>query len=307
MVDLKARLSGIVTVLNTPFTEDDTVDLNALETNVARAVEAGVAGFLVPAMASEVAALSDAERHEIITTVVATVSGNVPVVGGASAETSLERRRWIHRVMEAGSDAALVAIPYHDTETWERDLRDVAETGAPLVIQDWDASGYGAPVEAIARLFTELPTFQSIKIEVVPAGTKYTQVLDACDNKIHVAGGWAVTQMIEALDRGVDAVMPTGMHEIYTEIVRRYRDGDREGAKRLFDTIVPVLAFSNQHLDISICFFKRLLQREGVYPTEYCRTPTHRFDSFHERIADELIDHVISTTAHLDRGEAITP
>jgi 4-hydroxy-tetrahydrodipicolinate synthase len=266
-------------------------------------MEAGVAGFLVPAMASEVGALSDRERREIVATVVATVSGSVPVVGGASAETTPERRRWIDRVMEAGSDAALVAIPYHDTATWERDLRDVAEAGAPLVIQDWDAGGYGAPVDAIARLFYELPTFQSIKIEVVPAGTKYTRVLDACNHEIHVAGGWAVTQMIEALDRGVDAVMPTGMHEIYAEIVRRYRTGNRESARRLFDTIVPVLAFSNQHLDISICFFKRLLRREGVYPTERCRTPTHRFDSFHERIADELIDHVIAVTASLNGEE----
>jgi dihydrodipicolinate synthase/N-acetylneuraminate lyase len=301
MIDLKARLSGIVTVLNTPFTDNDAVDLDALATNVERALNAGVAGFLVPAMASEVGVLTDEERQEILKTVVATVSGTVPVVGGASAEASSERRRWIDRVMDAGSDAALVAIPYRDTETWERDLRDVAQTGAPLVIQDWDAGGYGAPVETIARLFNELPTFQSIKIEVVPAGSKYTQVLYACNHEIHVAGGWAVTQMIEALDRGVDAVMPTGMHEIYTENVRRYRDANRDGAKRLFDTIVPVLAFSNQHLDISICFFKRLLQRQGIYSTTHCRAPAHRFDAFHERIADELIDHVIATIGDLNR------
>jgi 4-hydroxy-tetrahydrodipicolinate synthase len=47
-------LRGIVTVLNTPFTEEDALDLPGLRRNVQGAIRAGVAGFLVPAMASEV-------------------------------------------------------------------------------------------------------------------------------------------------------------------------------------------------------------------------------------------------------------
>lgn len=301
MIDLKSRLTGIVTVLNVPFRENDTVDYDALARNVADAVGAGVSGFLVPAMASEVEALSEEERDGIVRTVVTSAAGAALVVGGASAVSTDERRRWVERVMSAGCDAALVAVPYRDSQTWEAAVRDVAQTGVPLVIQDWDAAGYGAPVDAIARLFDELPAFQSIKIEVVPAGVKYTQVLDACDHRIHVAGGWAVTQMIEALDRGVDAVMPTGMHRIYTEIVRRYAAGDRDGARELFDRIAPVLAFSNQHLDISIYFFKRLLYRQGIYPTARCRAPAQTFDTYHQRIADELIDRVIAITYELRR------
>ena len=46
-------LDGIVTVLNTPFTESGDVDTDSMRANVAYALEAGVAGFLVPAMASE--------------------------------------------------------------------------------------------------------------------------------------------------------------------------------------------------------------------------------------------------------------
>jgi hypothetical protein len=52
-------LRGIITVLNTPFNPDDTLDLLGLARNVENAIQAGVAGFLVPAMASEVSALSD--------------------------------------------------------------------------------------------------------------------------------------------------------------------------------------------------------------------------------------------------------
>jgi dihydrodipicolinate synthase/N-acetylneuraminate lyase len=51
-------LFGIITVLNTPFTTEDTVDLVALRRHVEVAIDAGVAGFLVPAMAAEVYKLS---------------------------------------------------------------------------------------------------------------------------------------------------------------------------------------------------------------------------------------------------------
>ena len=55
-------LHGIVTVLNTPFTDSDEIDFHALKQNVREALNAGVAGFLVPAMASEVQKITFDER-----------------------------------------------------------------------------------------------------------------------------------------------------------------------------------------------------------------------------------------------------
>ena len=65
--------------------------------------------------------------------------------------------------------------------------------------------------------------------------------------------------LIEALDRKVDAFMPTGLHRAYVTIFKRYASGDRDGAMALFHRLLPILAFSNQHLEHSIHFFKRLL------------------------------------------------
>ncbi len=298
---VKRDLRGIVTVLNTPFDGHDRVDLEALERNVARALDAGVAGFLVPAMASEVSALTGPERDAIVSRVVAASRGRGLVVGGSSAGDNDERVRNVRRVVELGCEAALVAVPYNDDAQYEQDVRAVATAGSPLLmVQDWDARGYGAPVPLIARLFRELESFRSIKIEVVSAGRKYSEVLAATGGEIHVAGGWAVSQMIEAFDRGVDALMPTAMHSIYAGIYRRYQEGDRDGARALFHRLLPVLAFSNQHLDVSILFFKRLLWKQGIYPTPACRTPAFAFDTVHERIADELIELVIELEAELE-------
>ena len=294
------NLPGIITVLNTPFTSDDQVDTLSLRRNVRAALKAGVAGFLVPAMASEVGRLSEYERDTVLTCALEESKGRVPVIGGASAATQADRVRYARRCVSLGCAGVLVSLTYQTDELYERELREVAAVEPSfLMVQDWDFSGYGAPVALIARLFDEVQPFRCLKVEVVPAGRKYSEVLAATDGRLHVSGGWAVTQMIEALDRGVHAFMPTGMHAIYTRIFALYQNGDRAGAAELFQRVLPVLAFSNQHLDISIHFFKRLLHAEGLYDTPNVREPLLPFDGWHERIAQELIAHVLSLTASL--------
>ncbi|HOF38811.1 MAG TPA: dihydrodipicolinate synthase family protein, partial [Candidatus Hydrogenedentes bacterium] len=210
---------GIITVLNTPFTQDDAIDVYGLARNVENAVAAGVAGFLAPAMASEVDKLTENERDVMVRTVLEAAAGRVPVFGGASAASQAERVHWTRAMLRLGCDGVLVSVPFEDEAQYEREVREIAECGPPmLMLQDWDPRGYGVPVAVIARLFDELECFRSLKIEVVPAGVKYSDVLHATDGRLHVAGGWAVMQMIEALDRGVHAFMPTGMHRLYTRI-----------------------------------------------------------------------------------------
>ncbi|MCC7208750.1 MAG: dihydrodipicolinate synthase family protein [Anaerolineae bacterium] len=302
-MDVTTRLRGIVTVLNTPFTEDDEVDLDALGAHVEHAIQCGVAGFLVPALASEVYKLSANERMRMVRATLDAAGGRVPVIGGATAGSPDERLAAARELVALGCDAILAAIPYTDAADYTRQVEALARLEPPLLmLQDWDAAGAGLPLALIGDLFERFEAFRSIKIEVVPAGVKYTQALEATGGRLHVAGGWAVTQMIEALDRGVHALMPTGLHPVYVRIFRLYQQGDREGAAALFRRLVPVLAFSNQHLDISIHFFKRLLHRQGIYPTARVRQPITPFDSYHARIADELIDYALDLMREVQAG-----
>ncbi|NHN31785.1 dihydrodipicolinate synthase family protein [Paenibacillus agricola] len=294
------NMDGIVTVLNTPFTDKDTIDIPSLRKHVHYALDAGVAGFLVPAMASEVGKLSDLERKLMVETVVSEVKGEVPVIGGASAQTSEQRRGYAKQLIELGCEGVLVSFNYDNDQQYEQDVREIAELKPGfLMIQDWDFQGFGVPVPLISRLFKEIDEFQSLKIEVVPAGVKYSQVIDATSGQLHVAGGWAVSQLIEGLDRGVNAFMPTGMHEIYVRIYSLYRQGDRAAAKRLFNRLLPVLSFSNQHLDISIHFFKRLLAAQHIYTTKRVREPILPFDAYHEILSQDWVEYVIQLTEEI--------
>jgi 4-hydroxy-tetrahydrodipicolinate synthase len=302
-VDNLTRLHGIVTVLNTPFTADDAVDVDALQAHVEHAIGAGVAGFLVPALASEVTKLSEAERLLIVKSVLEVARGRAVVIGGASAVDAPTREQAARQLIGLGCDGILAAIPYVTDEAMIQQVQalDALQPGL-LMLQDWDFQGYGIPVPLILHLFETVPSFRSLKIEVVPAGVKYSEVLRVTGGRLHVAGGWAVTQMIEALDRGVPTLMPTGLHPIYVAIYQRYHAGDRDGAVALFRRLLPILAFSNQHLDISVHFFKRLLHRQGIYPTARVRPPILPFDSEHECLADVLITEAIDWMKELDHA-----
>lgn len=287
-------LQGIVTVLNTPFNTDKTIDFSALKRNVDYALESGVAGFLVPAMASEVYKLSEKERIEMVAAVLETTGNKVPVIAGAGETDLVKSKRLISEYIRLGCKNVLFQIPFQNENQFKNHFSELAATGPEMImLQDWDASGYGLPDHIILELFETVEAFRCLKVETVPAGVKYSRILELTNGQLNVSGGWAVSQMIEGLKRGVHAFMPTGMHRIYCEIYRLWKAGKTYEAEHLFGEILPVLAFSNQHLDISIHFFKRLLFKQGIYPTDLVREPVLPFDKIHREIADKLIDKVI--------------
>jgi len=296
-------LSGIVSVLNTPFTVDNKVDSDALATNVQEAMHAGVAGFLVPAMASEVLKLTADEKLSMVETVLETVNGRIPVFAGTASSNMKEPLKICQQYQDLGCDHFLVQIPFKSEDQFKKEFYRFADLDPEVImLQDWDVHGYGLADELIVELFEEVPAFRCLKVETVPAGLKYSKILELTRGTLHVSGGWAVTQMPEALQRGVHALMPTGMHWIYTRIFNLYQQGKVRESVELFNEILPVLVFSNQHLDISIHFFKRLLWRQGIYPTNKVRSPILPFDAIHEQIADELIEHVIQIESRI-KGE----
>ena len=294
---------GIISVVQTPFdAATGGVDFDDLERLVEHAVDSGVDGFLAPVVASETAFLTDGEREAIVRRIASLAKGRVTFVVGASSPDPDVCIRFARLAEDAGADAWLAAVPascYGDQDSVVPFFRSiVGATGLPLIIQDLEFNGPGLTMESIARLRDELPTLAGMKIETAPAGPKYTAVRELFGDGFFIAGGWAVPQMIEALDRGVDAMIPeSSMIPVYHAIDAAYRSGDRATAVEIFRRLLPVLSFTNQELATSVAFFKRLLVRKGIFRREALRLPGFAWDSFNERIADELIEHYLTLEA----------
>jgi len=296
------NLNGIIGVINTPFTPDNKIDCDSLRRYVNNSIQSGVVGFLVPAMAAEVDKLSFKERRIIVETVVEEVNSRVAVIGGTAARSQNERIRNTDMLNRIGCDGILVSIPLANKQKYIKEIKEIADISPGfLMIQDWDFHGFGIPVDIIVELFEEVELFKSLKVEVKPAGVKYSKVIEATNGKLHVSGGWAGTQMIEALDRGVNAFMPTILHDVYNKIFQLHKEGKRNAAIKLFYEITPILAFSHQHVDISIHFNKRLIHAQGLFSTANVREPILPFDKYHEKVANELIEKAIDLTNNLHK------
>ncbi|MEE8272032.1 MAG: dihydrodipicolinate synthase family protein [Alphaproteobacteria bacterium] len=287
-------LRGIVPSLNTPFTAADKVDVAGLCRLVDHVVASGCAGMLALAVAGEAASLSAGEADLVAETVVGHAAGRLPVILSVTADDQAERCRRAARARALGADGVLCQPP---AGVGAADrlamLRAVGAAGPDLLmIQDLDWHGPGLPIAEIVDLFERIPAVRCLKVEVVPAGPKYSAVLAATGGRLHVGGGWAVSQMMDALARGVHAFMPTAMESVYVAIHRHHAAGREAEARRLFEAVLPVLAFANQHIDVSIRFLKQLRLATGVFATDRCRPPVPDFDPVQQREADRLIDRV---------------
>ncbi len=302
MQDMQSELpQGIVPIVQTPYAQDGSIDVESLRRLVHDAIESGAAALISPAMASEVERLTEEERCAVIEIVSQTAAGRVPVIVGASSPSLEVCVRSAKYGRQCGCRMMLVQAPPLDDDGIEDFYRRLcSEVELELMIQDIDWVGSGMPMDLIARLFDSLPLFRFIKVETKNACPKYSEILERFDGRLHVSGGWAVMQLIDALDRGVNAFMPeASMVRIYEAVRRLHAQGERQAAWTLFERLLPVLAFSNQELDISIHFFKRLLVRRNIFTTSNVRPPTCVFDRFQEFLADELIDRVLEILAEL--------
>jgi dihydrodipicolinate synthase/N-acetylneuraminate lyase len=283
-------IRGIVPSLNTPFTADDAVDLDSIRRLVDWTVESGSAGMLVLAVAGEGQSLTRPEFHAVAETIVAHNAKRIPVIVSVTAAEPAERRWRARLAGKIGADAMLCQPPAGLVgDALERVFGEIVEIGPQLLmIQDLDWQGPGMAIADIVRLHQRIPQFRCLKLETVPAGPKYTAVLNATAGRLHVSGGWALSQMIDALDRGVHAFMPTELEPLWVAIHRRHRGGAVAAARDLFERVLPIVAFSNQHIDVSIRFFKQLRQASGLFTTARCRPPVPPLDPFHQREADRL-------------------
>ena len=294
-------LRGIVPSMNTPFLDDGSVDLAGIRRSVDAVVQTGVAGMLILAVAGETASLTLPEKRLVAQTFLAQTAGRVPVIIGCSSAEQADRLALAAMARELGAPVMLCQAPAGlGGQALVAQMAALTQVGPPvLMVQDLDFAGPGLPLADILLLRQQLPAFQCLKIEVALPGPKYSAVLEATQGALHVSGGWAAAQMLEALHRGVHAFIPTAMDAIYVAIYRHFQAGDVAQARALHEQLAPVLAFSNQHLDTSIRFFKHLRHREGLFATPLCRSGVRPLDEHQMRELELNVERVLAMQGEL--------
>ncbi len=199
------QLRGCGTALVTPFHQDGAIDDAALRNLVAWQVESGI-DFLVPCgTTGETPTLTHDEWLYVIDTAIAVAAGRVPIVAGATSNSTHDAVEKAKEVAaRPGVDAILTASPYYNKPTQEgqyRHFKAIAEAVPEEPIILYNVPGRtGANIEpaTLARL-SEIPNIVGVK----EASGNMTQIAESIncvpENFLVFSGDDAVTLPVIAL------------------------------------------------------------------------------------------------------------
>ncbi|MDN6331437.1 MAG: dihydrodipicolinate synthase family protein [Arthrobacter sp.] len=105
--------SGVIPPVVTPRTQDGAIDTASLERVVDHLIDGGVSGLFVLGSSGEVPYLTNDERELVMTTISARNNGRVPLLAGASEQTTNRVINEGLRMIELGADALVVTTPFY--------------------------------------------------------------------------------------------------------------------------------------------------------------------------------------------------
>ena len=284
------RLTGVVAILVTPFTDDDSLDLPGLARVAEYTIGLGVHGIGI-GLASEYLALSDAECVAVARTLVEAARDCVPVMMSC-ARPSTAATIELARAISACSVDALMVLPPYVLQPGSAGLlahyRAVAGAVAtPIVVQDApQMSGASLSTELLAGLVREVPSIGYLKIEALPSVPKIAELarLLAGDPKGAGAliGGAGGLHLVDELRRGARATMPGCSYaDIFVQVWDAYQSGDLATARHTLHRALPLLLFAGQSFSAFVGTQKEWLRRAGVIESARLRAPA-------EQLSDEI-------------------
>jgi 4-hydroxy-tetrahydrodipicolinate synthase len=238
---------GCGTALVTPFHQDGSLDEQALVNLVSWQIESGI-DFLVPCgTTGETPTLSHDEWLRVIDLTVETAAGRVPIVAGA---TSNSTRDAVAKAQELASrpgvDAILTASPYYNKPTQEgqfQHFKAVAEAaGKPVILYNVPGRTAANIEPATLARLVEIPNITGVK----EASGNLTQIAEIC---AAARPGFSVFSGDDAMTLAVIAVGGTGLISVasneipreMTEMVRAALNNDWETARQIFRKYLPLM------------------------------------------------------------------
>ena len=241
------QVRGCGTALVTPFQQDGSVDDAALRNLVGWQIESGI-DFLVPCgTTGETPTLSRDEWLHVIDTTIEVAVGRVPIVAGATSNSTHEAIEKAKEIAaRPGVDAILTASPYYNNPTQEgqyRHFKAIAEAvEKPLILYNVPGRT-GANIEpaTLVRL-SEIPNILGVK----EASGNITQIAEVCqavpEHFLVFSGDDAITLPVIALGGvGIISVASNEIPHEMTELTRAALNNDWTAARALQKKYLPLM------------------------------------------------------------------
>lgn len=274
------QLAGVLPIVHTPFTDDDTIDEISLRRQLDWAFDTGADGCGT-GMVSEILRLTSEERRRLTHLIPEIINGRGPVFASVGAESTAQAVTWAKEA-EAADNDALMAIPPTQIGLSNQDLTDyftaLAEaTRLPLIVQDASAYvGQSIPLSVLVGLLDQFgPEKILFKPEAAPLGPNLSSLRDATNGTAKIFEGSGGILLVDSFRRGITGTMP-GMDLLdgIIEVWRALQVGDDERAYEVYYPICAITALQMQAgLDGFLAIEKHLLVKRGLFETDIRRPP----------------------------------
>ncbi|HJC23034.1 MAG TPA: 4-hydroxy-tetrahydrodipicolinate synthase [Candidatus Eisenbergiella merdavium] len=270
------EIRGIIPPIITPMNEDETVNEKELANQVERLIQAGVHGIFAFGTNGEGYALDETEKEQVLSTVIRTAAGRVPVYAGTGCITTKETIRMSRMAERVGADMLSIITPSFAAASQEElycHYKAVAEAvHLPIVLYNIPArTGNALAPSTVARLAEidniagakdSSENFDNMLQYIEKTRGKNFNILSGNDSLILwnlMAGGTGGIA-------GCANVFPENMVDIYEKFI----SGDLEGARKAQDAIRPfrnTFQYGNPNTVV-----KTAVALLG-YPVGRCRSP----------------------------------
>jgi 4-hydroxy-tetrahydrodipicolinate synthase len=234
-------LGEILTATVTPFDSNGAVDYERYGELCAYLVDSGSDGVVVSGTTGEAPTLSDDERLGLLRTAIDAIGDRATVVAGTGTYSTAHSVHLTEQAHEAGAHGFLVVTPYYNKPP-PRGI--VAHFQAIAAASDRPVIVYNIPSRVVINIepetmaqLAEIRNVTSVKQANADLGQAKRIVELGLD--LYAGDDNLVHPFLELGGKGGVCVHTHVVGPQVAEMVRRFRDGDTEGARRIDEELGP--------------------------------------------------------------------
>jgi 4-hydroxy-tetrahydrodipicolinate synthase len=241
-VDYGAVLGEVLTAIVTPFDAEGSVDYDRFRELAHHLVEHGSDGLVVAGTTGESPTLSDDERVELFRVAVEALDGRATVVAGTGTYSTSHSVHLTRAAHDAGVDGFLVVTPYYNKPPArgivEHFKEIAAESDKPIIV-------YNIPGRVVINLEPEtiaqlaaIPSVRAVK-QANDDLEQARRIGADTDLDLYAGDDNLIHPFLELGGIGGVCVHTHVVGPQVKQMIRAYREGDHETAKRIDDELGP--------------------------------------------------------------------
>lgn len=273
-------IHGVIPILITPFDDQGAIDNESLERLVDFVIDGGVHAIGI-ALGSEIYKFTEAEREQVITSVIRYVKDRVPVIVNTGGPATDLATLYSRQAQNWGAQAVMCTPPgagFSSAEVIEYFQAISDAVDVTVIIQDTNTTPVPAPL--IRAICEQAEHVSYAKVESSPQPSRVFDAVQAGSEHVSIIGGAAGQFFIEELRRGAVGTMPwPSLPAQFVRVWDLWQAGNRAAAKAAFERdVAPVLRVPAFSLGGGHRIHKELLRRQGVIKTAFVRRPAEDLD-----------------------------